>query len=282
MTTVGYAVRFDEAIGPAHARAVSHRGAVPAPAARRAHPPRRRRRGASTNSTSGTSRPIWPWPGCGTCGTPPARPRRAGRCRDARRRAGARLPRAATLVRSEGRTFEVAIEHLPTPDDRPLDRQVAGAVRRLLREEPDGDLLVFLPGAGESAAPRRPSRAAGSRRPRCPAAARRHAARGADPRGSPGDRRKMSGDDVARSSVTIDGVVGVIDSGLARIATHSPWTGRRRWRSGRSARRRPRSGPGARTHPRRARATPLYPPRLRAAARPDHPEIARADSPSWR
>src|SRR6185369_12728956 len=53
------------------------------------------------------------------------------------------------LVRSEGRTFEVAIEHLPNPDDRPLDRQVAGAVRRLLCEASDGDLLVFLPGAGE-------------------------------------------------------------------------------------------------------------------------------------
>jgi len=30
---------------------------------------------------------------------------------------------------------------------------------------------------------------------------------------------------VAETSVTIDGVVTVIDSGLARIARHSPWTG---------------------------------------------------------
>src|SRR5262249_58654286 len=30
---------------------------------------------------------------------------------------------------------------------------------------------------------------------------------------------------VAETSVTIDGVVAVIDSGLARIARHSPWSG---------------------------------------------------------
>ena len=42
----------------------------------------------------------------------------------------------------------------------------------------------------------------------------------------PANRRKIIlATNVAETSVTIDGVVGVIDSGLARIATHSPWTG---------------------------------------------------------
>jgi len=34
------------------------------------------------------------------------------------------------LVRSEGRLFEISLEHLPQPDARPLADQVASAVRR--------------------------------------------------------------------------------------------------------------------------------------------------------
>src|SRR5450432_4504937 len=52
-------------------------------------------------------------------------------------------------IRSEGRMFPVSIEFLPKPDDRPLEKQIVSAVRRALSEEPDGDVLVFLPGAGE-------------------------------------------------------------------------------------------------------------------------------------
>ncbi|MEJ7710500.1 MAG: hypothetical protein WKF84_11690 [Pyrinomonadaceae bacterium] len=35
------------------------------------------------------------------------------------------------------------------PDDRPLAAQVESAVRRLVPEDLDGDVLVFLPGAAE-------------------------------------------------------------------------------------------------------------------------------------
>src|SRR5262249_26808599 len=55
----------------------------------------------------------------------------------------------APHVRSEGRAFPLSIEHETKPDDRPLESRVAGAVRRLLKEEPSGDVLVFLPGARE-------------------------------------------------------------------------------------------------------------------------------------
>jgi ATP-dependent helicase HrpB len=138
--------------------------------------------------------------------------------------------RRATTVRSEGRRFDVAIEHLPVAqasDDRPLERRIAGAVRQLLREEADGDLLVFLPGAGEI----RRAQAALAELPQAaelailplhgemPLEEQTRAVRPA------GRRKVVLATNVAESSVTIDGVVAVVDAGLARVAAHSPWTG---------------------------------------------------------
>jgi ATP-dependent helicase HrpB len=133
----------------------------------------------------------------------------------------------ALAISVEGRRFEIAIEHLARPDDRPLAEQVAGAVSRLVNEGLDGDLLVFLPGAAEI------KRAAVS----CQRLAEQHRllvvplhgelpAAEQDRAVRPADRRKVIlSTNVAESSVTIDGVVAVIDSGLARTAGHSPWSG---------------------------------------------------------
>jgi ATP-dependent helicase HrpB len=130
-------------------------------------------------------------------------------------------------VRSEGRLFEVAIEHLAAPDERPLADQVAAAVRRLCREGLEGDVLVFLPGAGEI---RRAADALAALADSAsllilplhgdlPPTEQLRAVR-------PADRRKIIlSTNVAETSVTIDGVVAVIDSGLARLAGHSPFSG---------------------------------------------------------
>ena len=133
----------------------------------------------------------------------------------------------APVVRSEGRTFPITIEHAEQPDDRPLGRQVAAAVRRAAQDGLDGDVLVFLPGAAEIR--------------RCQDDLAEVAAifgldvlplygdlpvEEQDRAVRPGPRRKVIlATNVAETSVTIDGVVCVIDSGLARIARHSPWTG---------------------------------------------------------
>src|SRR5438045_5221240 len=53
---------------------------------------------------------------------------------------------AAPRLSSEGKRFDVAIEHLPRDDNRLLADQVASAIKRLLAENLDGDVLVFLRG----------------------------------------------------------------------------------------------------------------------------------------
>ncbi|MDQ3908168.1 MAG: DEAD/DEAH box helicase, partial [Acidobacteriota bacterium] len=61
----------------------------------------------------------------------------------------ARYMGGCASLRSEGRLFPVEIEHLAREDTRPLGEQVASAVAHLVSEGLDGDVLVFLPGAGE-------------------------------------------------------------------------------------------------------------------------------------
>ena len=126
-----------------------------------------------------------------------------------------------------GRTHPVEIEHLDKPDDRRLEDQIAAAVRRLAVRGLDGDVLVFLPGAGEI----RRARDA------CAAIAGAHGidvvalhgdlpAKEQDRAVRRGERPKIIlSTNVAETSITIESVVAVIDSGLARVARHSPWTG---------------------------------------------------------
>ena len=131
------------------------------------------------------------------------------------------------VLRSEGRRFDVKTEHLARHDERPLELLVEGAVRRLVSEGLEGDVLVFLPGA---ASIRRAQEACATVAARAdmlvlplhgelPASEQDAAVR-------PADRRKLIlSTNVAETSVTIEGVAAVVDSGLARVAGHSPWSG---------------------------------------------------------
>jgi ATP-dependent helicase HrpB len=130
------------------------------------------------------------------------------------------------IARSEGRLFELSIKHLPY-SPRPLEVQVRDAVELLIDEQHSGDILTFLPGAVEI---RRAMR-------ECEAVARRadllmlplHGSLSPQEQDrvlSPAAQRKLIlSTNVAESSVTVEGVTAVIDSGLARFASHSPWSG---------------------------------------------------------
>jgi ATP-dependent helicase HrpB len=133
----------------------------------------------------------------------------------------------AERIRSEGRTFPLEIEHLPQADDRPLDKQVVSAVRRATFPESSGDVLVFLPGSADIRRALTALEPLASERQLLllplhgdlPLAEQTRAV-------EPAARRKVVlSTNVAETSVTIDGVTTVIDSGLARLASHSPWTG---------------------------------------------------------
>ena len=177
------------------------------------------------------------------------------------------------VLRSKGRLFELAIEHLPYTA-QPLEEQVASAIETLSKDQ--GDILVFLPGAAEIRAAMRVCQ---------------HfdllvlplhgdlTAAEQDRAVAPADRRKLIlATNVAESSITIDGVTAVIDSGLARIASDSPWTGLPTLQIGRisKASATQRAGRAARTAP--GRALRLY-TLDDYQRRPDHdvPEILRRE-----
>jgi ATP-dependent helicase HrpB len=190
----------------------------------------------------------------------------------------------APVLRSEGRRFEVAVEYLSPAEaaraDVRLEDRVASALRRLVGEGLDGDVLVFLPGAAEI---RRAAEA-------CEPVARSAGLEVLPLHGDlppeqqdravrRGPRRKVIlSTNVAESSVTIEGVVAVVDSGLARIASHSPWSGlpRLELRKVSRASAAQRAGRAGRLRP--GRALRLY-TRHDHDARPAHdvPEVLRED-----
>jgi len=133
----------------------------------------------------------------------------------------------APVLTSEGRLFPVEVEYLPAADARPVEAQVLAGLKRLAPRVAEGHVLVFLPGAAEI---RRAQEA-------CTDYAGRHGFRVLPLHGDlpadaqdravrpSSDRKLLLSTNVAETSVTVEGVAAVIDSGLARVATHSPWSG---------------------------------------------------------
>lgn len=186
----------------------------------------------------------------------------------------------APRIRSEGKRFEVQISYNEKPDDRPLESQIVGAVRLLVREGLDGHVLVFVPGSREI---RRAIEALG------PLSQQEdlvlHALHGdlspeeQDAALRPGPRRKVIvATNVAESSVTIDGIAAVVDSGLARVAAVSPWTGLPSLRTERISRASAAQRAGRAGRTREGRCIRLY-TRHDHDTRSEHdtPELLRAD-----
>lgn len=133
----------------------------------------------------------------------------------------------APRIRSEGRQFPVEYRYDPPANRQPIAGHVAAVVREAL-ETTAGSLLVFLPGAGDIHRVRdmlsgtvptdvdvRPLFGALSSRDQDAAIAP-----------APAGRRKVVlATNVAETSITIDGIAVVIDSGLERTPRFNPRTG---------------------------------------------------------
>jgi len=134
----------------------------------------------------------------------------------------------APVVASEGRAFAVETRYLGRDQRAPIERQVVEAVQRALRAE-QGSLLVFLPGAAEI------RRAETQLKERVTdanvdivalygALDAREQDRAITP--SPAGRRKVVlATSIAETSLTIEGVRVVIDSGLSRVPRYEPDVG---------------------------------------------------------
>jgi ATP-dependent helicase HrpB len=130
------------------------------------------------------------------------------------------------ILRSEGRQFELAISHLPY-SPKTLEAQLSDALEVVIGEQPAGNVLAFLPGAAEIRRAMRESQAIARRAGLLVLPLHGDLSLAQQDRAiAPAEQRKVIlATNVAESSVTVDGVTAVIDSGLARIATHSQWTG---------------------------------------------------------
>jgi ATP-dependent helicase HrpB len=155
-------------------------------------------------------------------------------------------------IESEGRSHPLTLRHLGRDPAARIEPQVAAACRRALAEQ-EGSLLAFLPGVAEI---ERTAEALGP----MPANVVLHRLHGAiDPREqraalappSPGTRKLVLATSIAETSVTLEDVAIVVDSGLARRPRYDRGAGLTRLvterasraaatqRAGRAARQRP-------------------------------------------
>jgi ATP-dependent helicase HrpB len=134
----------------------------------------------------------------------------------------------APVVESEGRAFPVETRYLGRDQRAPIEAQVADAVTRALRAD-EGSVLVFLPGAAEirRCETRLRERIDDPGVDIVPLFGALDAAtqdRAIAP--APAGRRKIVlATSIAETSLTIDGVRIVVDSGLARVPRYEPDVG---------------------------------------------------------
>ncbi len=137
----------------------------------------------------------------------------------------AKLLGEAPVVASEGRAFPVETRYLGRRPDAPLERQMADAIAQALRADP-GSVLAFLPGAAEI----RRTQTFLSEKIQDPDteivplfgaldAAVQDRAIAPAPKGS---RKVVLATSIAETSLTIEGVRIVVDSGLARVPRYEP------------------------------------------------------------
>jgi ATP-dependent helicase HrpB len=145
----------------------------------------------------------------------------------------------APVIASEGRAFPVETRYLGRKPDAPLERQMADAIATALRADP-GSVLAFLPGAAEI---RRTQNFLGERVhdagieivPLFGALDATVQDRAIAP-APKGCRKVVLATSIAETSLTIEGVRIVVDSGMARVPRYEPDIGLTRLETVRASR----------------------------------------------
>ncbi|WP_033924091.1 ATP-dependent helicase HrpB [Sphingomonas sp. 35-24ZXX] len=130
----------------------------------------------------------------------------------------------APVLSSEGRSHPLDLRYVGRRGEQRIEDSMAQAIRTALRDEVEGDVLAFLPGVAEIARVQERLATLGDgiavlplhgtlTPPEQRAAIRR------DPDGR---RKVILATSIAETSLTIDGVRIVVDSGLARRARYDP------------------------------------------------------------
>ena len=140
----------------------------------------------------------------------------------------AKLLDDAPIVAARGRSFEVATQYVARRPQINLELQVAQVIRGALRDH-DGDVLCFLPGAAEIRRVQRALEETGLERQvqvlplygELEGAAQDAALSPAPA----GQRKVVLATSIAETSLTIEGIRIVVDSGLRRYAEFDPATG---------------------------------------------------------
>ncbi len=127
------------------------------------------------------------------------------------------------VVQVEGRTFPVEDVFLPAYDSESLREHVVRGVEYVTDLDPDGDVLVFLPGEREIRECADLIEGQGFFNTEAvPVFARLSLAEQERIFKKSGKRRVFLATNVAETSLTIPGIVSVVDSGMARVSRFSP------------------------------------------------------------
>ena len=126
----------------------------------------------------------------------------------------------APVIESAGRSHPLDVRYLGRSAEQRIEDSMAPAIRRALGET-DGDLLAFLPGVAEiERTAERLEGLPGIALHRLHGSLDPAAQRAAIRKGAPGTRKIVLATSIAETSLTIDGVRIVVDSGLARRARY--------------------------------------------------------------
>lgn len=134
----------------------------------------------------------------------------------------------APVIASEGRTYPVETRYLSRAVEGKIESAVAAKIQEALQNE-TGDVMAFLPGVGEIGRVREllEKTVLGPHLRICPlhgSLTPEEQDRAVEP-GKSGERKVVLATSIAETSLTVEGVRVVVDSGLMRVSRFSPRTG---------------------------------------------------------